>query len=220
MKESNENVQSTPIVFSVVGSTVLLFALEGLFLLSMVVYGRFFYWLVAGHPAKMYIGSVTTYSIFVLMVTVTMMVLHRFIVAPKREVHSAFVGVTAFLLVAFPITPILWYLDPYLPGEVGWLFGFQLSFWPIIVLTGIAMLLFLWRTMNTFIDLPTVFVFILFSLILIIGYPFLYLQGEMGYLHSWATPFYILPHVAGFGVLGETIVTFKHLLRPRSKSPE
>ena len=69
MKESKEDVQSTPIEFLVVGSTVLLFALEGLFLLSIVVYGRFFYWLVAGHSTKIYIGVVAMYSIFIPMVT-------------------------------------------------------------------------------------------------------------------------------------------------------
>ena len=196
---------------------VFAFVLEGLFFFCFLIYSLVFYRFVAGIPWNEYIGLVITYTIFIVGLIVMLYILHKLLKFSKRNFLKGFAGALAFYSISFPLTPISWYIIRLSSQGLsqGVSYGFEYQLWPLLTLVGLSTLAVLIVDFhsNSNDDSQQYKVMLLFSGVLaalttIVSMLVLSMPPDTGLGDSWATPFFILPHVTGLALLIESISQF------------
>ena len=206
---------------TVLGGVVILFALQGLLVISVFIYGFLVYPLVSEYPSNDVIGGVATYSIFVLLMALVLIVLHRVAGISETRTHAAFTSAAGLVLLAFPAMPLLWsdrlaVLEP----SPGYVYGFEVVLWPAVVLSGLALLLLpVFEKRHPAIQPPKRVGMALYSflagLIIVLSFWASLLDYQIAArlaLEVRATPFFLLPNVAGVVVLVDTLYVHRSML--------
>ena len=196
---------------------VFTFVLEGLFFFCFLIYSLVFYRFVAWIQWKGYIGLVITYTIFIVGLIVMLHILHRLLKFSKRSFLRGFTGALAFYSILFPLTPISWYIVRLSSQGLsqGVNYGFQYQLWPLLTLVGLSALAVLIMDFhsNSNNDSQQYKSMLLFSGVLavltsLVSMLALAVPPDTGPVDTWATPFFILPHVAGLALLLESVSQF------------
>jgi hypothetical protein len=118
----------------------------------------------------------------------------------------------ALFFIVFPLTPITWYGDryPLIAPSAAFGYGIEYQLWPLLCLIGFAALSVLIMDLRSSDGTESFKTMLLFSGILaalatIVSMLVLSVPPDTGHLDSWATPFYLLPHVTGLALLLEAI---------------
>ncbi|MHA1137186.1 MAG: hypothetical protein ACTSSE_11940 [Candidatus Thorarchaeota archaeon] len=193
-------------------ATIFAFVFEGLLLICLMIYSSIFYRFVSWIQWNEYIGMVITYTIFIAISSIMLHLTHKALHFSNRSVVRGFFGAMALFSIVFPITPITWYGDmyPLIPPSPAFGYGIDYHLWPLLCLIGFAALSILIMDLRSDDGSESYKTTLLFSGILatsvtIVSMFVLSVPPNTGHLDSWATPFYLLPHVSGLTLLLETI---------------
>lgn len=194
---------------------VFAFVLEGLFFFCFLIYSLVFYGFVAWIQWNEYIGLVITYTIFVMGLIVMLHIIHRLLKFSKRNFLRGFSGASALYSITFPFTPITWYIVRLSSQGLsqGIVYGFEYQLWPLLALVGYSSLAVLIMDLHSSDDLQQYKTMLLFSavlavLITLVSMLILAVPPDIGPVDTWATPFFILPHVTGLALLIESVSQF------------
>jgi hypothetical protein len=194
---------------------VFAFALEGLFLFCFLIYSLVFYRIVAWIQWNEYIGLVITYAIFIMSLIVMLHILHRLLKFSKRSFLRGFTGASAFYSITFSFTPISWYIVRLSSQGLsqGISYGFEYKLWPLLTLVGLSALAVLIMDFHSNDDSQQYKTMLLFSGVMavltsLVSMLVLAVPPDTGHGDTWATPFFILPHVTGLALLIESVSQF------------
>jgi hypothetical protein len=187
------------------------FALEGLLVVCLLIYSSLFYRFIAWIQWHEYIGLAISYTIFIAILIIVLHFTHKAFHFSNRSVLRGFFGAMALFSIFFPLTPITWYGNRYpLIALSAFGYGIEYQLWPLLCLIGIAALSVLIMDLRSSDGTESFKTMLLFSGILaalatIVSMLVLSMPPDTGHLDSWATPFYLLPHVTGLALLLEAI---------------
>ncbi len=202
----------------VAGGLVLIFSLQGGLFVSMFLYSALLYPIVGWYPQHEIVGGIVTYSIFVILIAIMLIVIDRYAGIKNSQMQRALGAGAGLYLLAFPITPILWFNDRYvIPGPaIQYIFGIEVSLWPFPVLLGLLVLLLLWReptlSMNPRKATRIQLLFLVLAIIIVaIDFVLAYFRFELNHLEMWVTPFTLLLQVSGLSLSIAAILRFHEL---------
>ncbi|MHA1137969.1 MAG: hypothetical protein ACTSSE_15930 [Candidatus Thorarchaeota archaeon] len=205
-----ENLKEFGMVF--IYAIVIAFVLEGLLFICILIYSIFLYRFVVWMQWHEYIGMVITYTMFIVTLVVMLHILHKFLHFSKRSLLRGFSGTMALFSIVFPITPISWYIDNQTSPEqlIGFSYGVEYQLWPLLCLVGFTALVILITDLLSIDGTKSYKTMLIFSgflgvLTTLVTLLVLSVPIDTGFIDNWATPFFILPHVAGLVVLLESV---------------